>query len=139
MLQRMVEKTGIQLVVSSKTRASGRLDDLKLKRAIVNLVKNAKEALVDAAPAKNGAGGVINVAIGEEGDDLVFVVKDNGPGLAPEIEARLFESFATFGKAEGTGLGLALVKKIAEEHHGGVVVDSEEGAGCTFTIRIPRA
>lgn len=139
MLQRMVEKTGIKLVVEAKTKSSGRLDDLKLKRAIVNLVKNAKEALVDAAPANNGAGGVITVGIREEGDDIVFVVKDNGPGLAPEIEARLFESFATFGKAEGTGLGLALVKKIAEEHHGGVVVDSEEGVGCTFTIRIPRA
>jgi signal transduction histidine kinase len=131
MLQRIVEKTGITLRVGARSKSAVRLDDLKMKRALVNLVKNSREALADK--------GAIDVIIKDEGDDAVFVVNDDGPGLAPEIEGRVFDSFATFGKAEGTGLGLALVKRIAEEHHGGVVVESAPGQGCTFTIRLPRA
>ena len=129
MLQRLVERSDVTLHVDGQSRAAARLDDLKMKRALVNLVKNAKEA---------GAAS-IDVTIKDDGDDVIFVVKDDGPGLAPEIESRVFESFATFGKAEGTGLGLAFVKRIAEEHHGGVVVDSVVGGGCTFTLRVPRA
>ena len=131
-LRRIVDKTDITLVVDGQTRSAARIDDLKMKRALVNLVKNAREALGDRK-------GTINVQVKDEGDDVVFVVADDGPGLAPEIESRLFDSFATFGKKEGTGLGLALVKRIAEEHHGGVVVDSAPGQGCRFTIRVPRA
>lgn len=130
MLQRIVDGTAIQLKVDGQSKSAARLDDLKMKRALVNLVKNAKEALAGK--------GSIAVTVKDDADDVVFVVKDDGPGLAPEIENRLFESFATWGKAEGTGLGLALVKRIAEEHHGGVIVESAEGKGCTFTIRIPR-
>ncbi len=130
-LRRLVDQSDITLVVNGHTRSVARLDDLKMTRALVNLVKNAREAIGEAK-------GTITVQIKDEGDDLVFIVADDGPGLAPEIESRVFESFATFGKAEGTGLGLALVKRIAEEHHGGVVVDSAPAQGCTFTIRIPR-
>lgn len=143
MLRRLVDGTPLTLTFSCTTHAAARLDDLKMKRALVNLVKNAKEALGDAPTAGRGT---IRVTIreedraeGREEGSIVFVVADDGPGLAPEIEARVFESFATFGKAEGTGLGLALVKRIAEEHHGGVIVDSDAGRGCTFTIRLPRA
>ncbi|MDP2341432.1 MAG: GAF domain-containing sensor histidine kinase [Deltaproteobacteria bacterium] len=131
--RRMIDKGGpITLIVDGQTRSAARLDDLKMKRALVNLVKNAREALGEQK-------GTIRVEIKDEGEDVVFVVADDGPGLAPEIESRLFDSFATFGKEGGTGLGLALVKRIAEEHHGGVVVDSAPGQGCKFTIRIPRS
>ncbi len=135
MLRRLVDQTPIALSVRCATNAAVRLDDLKMKRAIVNLVKNAKEALLVAGTAAPA----IAFDVRADGDGIVFVVADNGPGLAPAIEARLFESFATYGKADGTGLGLALVKRIAEEHHGNVVVDSVAGRGCTFTVRVPRA
>ncbi len=141
-LRRLVEGTGIELVFQADIHSAARLDALKMKRLLVNLVKNAREAIDGQSARRAGplAGkGRITVQIREEAADVVFVVNDDGPGLAPEIEARVFESFATFGKAEGTGLGLALVKRIAEEHHGGVMVDSEAGAGCTFTVRMPRA
>ena len=131
-LRRIVDQTAITLIVDGKSRSSTRLDDLKMQRALVNLVKNAREAI-------DTGKGTIRVEITDEGDDVVFSVADDGPGLAPEIETRLFDSFTTFGKKAGTGLGLALVKRIAEEHHGSVVVDSRPGEGCTFTIRIPRA
>ena len=63
-------------------------------------------------------------------------MSDTDPGLAPEIENRLFESFATHGKAEGTGLGLALVKKILDDHNGEVRVQSVQGKGATFRLRL---
>lgn len=136
MLRRLVDKTPIALSVRCATNTAVRLDDLKMKRALVNLVKNAKEALLVAGTA---APAIAVDVRADAADGIVFVVTDNGPGLAPAIEARLFESFATYGKADGTGLGLALVKRIAEEHHGNVVVESVAGRGCTFTVRVPRA
>ena len=113
------------------------LDPVKVQRAIVNLVKNAREALEPL-----GRPGHIGVAIADDTrdgrDDLVFTVEDDGPGLAPEIAQRVFETFASFGKAGGTGLGLALVKRIAEDHRGGVTVEQPAGGGCRFIVRLPR-
>lgn len=64
-------------------------------------------------------------------------VADNGPGVAAEVTARLFEPFATHGKSGGTGLGLAIVKRIAESHGGTLTVASSPD-GATFTVRVPR-
>ena len=72
-----------------------------------------------------------------EGTEGVIQVADNGPGIAPELRGRLFEPFATFGKAGGTGLGLALSKKIIDDHGGSIQCVSEPGKGTTFTIRLP--
>ena len=100
---------------------------------------NASEAL-QQTPGKRGTISVsLSIAPRGERDDLIIVVEDNGPGLAPEIEDRLFQSFASFGKEGGTGLGLALVKRIAEDHNGAVTVESSPGGGCRFTVHLPRS
>jgi signal transduction histidine kinase len=137
MLKRLVEGAAVDFAVDTGTRAAVRVDELKLKRALANLVKNAREAIESRPPG--GERGRITLTVQEDGDVVVFRVADNGPGLPPAIEERLFQEFATFGKAHGTGLGLALVKRIAEEHNGNVVVDNRPGAGCTFSIRLPKA
>jgi nitrogen-specific signal transduction histidine kinase len=66
----------------------------------------------------------------------VFDMSDDGPGIPPELQGRLFELF-TSGKKGGTGLGLAIVKKIVDDHHGQITCDSGP-TGTTFRIRLPR-
>lgn len=130
MLRRLVAgKPGIALEVKAAYRGALRMDDLKMKRAIANLAKNAIEAMGDQ--------GKLTFAIEQVGDQVEFSIADTGPGLPPEMEGRLFEQFATHGKKEGTGLGLALVKRIVDDHHGEVRVTSRPGEGATFRLRVP--
>ena len=72
----------------------------------------------------------------------VFSVSDTGVGIAPEDHGRIFEEFRQVGtdyarKAEGTGLGLALTKRLVELHGGSISVRSAPGQGSTFTVELP--
>ncbi len=120
-------KTSLKVTVGYTGAA--RFDEIKLKRAIFNLARNAIEAMPN--------GGRFTLALSRDGDDLVFAASDNGPGIPPEIADKLFESFVTSGKKNGTGLGLAMVKKIAREHGGAVTCRSRPGKGTTFELRFP--
>ncbi len=104
-------------------------DKEKILRVLLNLIRNAKEVLE--------GGGKIKISAFLDRVEGVIQVADNGPGIAPELAGRLFQPFATFGKPGGTGLGLALSKKIVEEHGGSIQCDSEPGKGTVFTIRLP--
>jgi signal transduction histidine kinase len=66
-------------------------------------------------------------------------VRDTGPGIPPEERDRIFERFSRVGarRSDGAGLGLAIVRTIAEGHGGGVRVESQIGVGTTFTIEVP--
>ena len=105
-----------------------------LSRALTNLVANAiKYSLANTEV-------VISARAGE--DNLFISVADQGHGISPEYHARIFEKFFRVPRVEdadtpGTGLGLALVREIAELHGGRVIVESEVGVGSTFTIRLP--
>ena len=112
-----------------------------LRRALVNLLRNAREA---AGAAEAAGGGVVRISgervSGRPGgpDDLVrIVVEDSGPGIPSEAAARLFVPFFST-KAEGTGLGLSLVARIAALHGGSVAVDrSRDLGGASFALTIP--
>jgi nitrogen fixation/metabolism regulation signal transduction histidine kinase len=96
------------------------VDRSQLIQVIHNLIQNAQDAVGEEATAE------IIVQLGERvssrGDKLIrLTVLDNGPGISPEMKARLFEPYFT-SKARGNGLGLAIVKKIVEENHGKVVL-----------------
>jgi signal transduction histidine kinase len=119
----------IKLTTKVGYRGAVRIDDLKMKRALTNLAKNAFEAMNDK--------GELTISVEQVGDQVEIAVTDTGPGLPPEIEGRLFEQFATHGKKEGTGLGLALVKKIVDDPNGEIRVESRRGEGCTFRLRVP--
>lgn len=106
-----------------------RFDENKIKRAIFNLARNAIEAMP--------LGGRFTLAVEREGKDLIFRATDNGPGIPTDIADKLFESFVTSGKKNGTGLGLAMVKKIAKEHGGEVTCKTRPGKGTTFELRFP--
>jgi GAF domain-containing protein/DNA-binding response OmpR family regulator len=112
-------------------------DLTKVRQALFNLLSNA---------CKFTDRGVISLAVARETldgqDSMVFSVSDTGIGMAPEQLARLFEVFsqadaATTRKYGGTGLGLALSRRLCRMMGGDVIVESEAGRGSTFTIRLP--
>jgi nitrogen fixation/metabolism regulation signal transduction histidine kinase len=101
-----------------------------LERAIVNLIENALQAV--------GENGRISVEVraANEGGRVELEVRDSGPGLDPEIRDRVFEPFFST-KTSGSGLGLALVKKIAEDHGGGVILESSPGRETRALLWLP--
>lgn len=129
MLVPEVARFGATLEVEAKYDGTARFDASKLKRVILNLARNACQAM--------GQGGTFRWTIDRSGDNLVFECSDTGPGIPKEMEGRLFESFATHGKTDGTGLGLAMAKKIVDAHAGRISVHSVPGAGATFRLEIP--
>lgn len=111
------------------------LDERKFKQMLVNLLANA----VKFTPS----GGTVTLRAWCEDDSLRVSVADTGVGIAPEDHAAVFEEFRQVGsdidrKHEGTGLGLALVRKFAELHGGSVNVRSALGEGAEFTLRLPK-
>lgn len=111
---------------------TAKFDAGKLKRAIMNLARNAAEAMPDGGHFE------MRVERDEQPAEIRFICQDTGPGVPEEIRTTLFDSFVTAGKLHGTGLGLAIVKKIVDEHHGSITYEHRDGAGACFLIRIPQ-
>ena len=100
--------------------------------------------LIDNAIKYTPEGGQIKVRVRREQADVVLEVEDNGIGISPQYQERVFERFYRVDKARsqslgGTGLGLSIVRNIAERHYGSVGVTSQLGKGTTFTLRMPLA
>ena len=108
-------------------------DDVLLRRAFSNLVRNSLEACSDAGmPAQV----YVRSDITPGGTQLVF--EDNGPGFSPEYLAKAFQPFATT-KANGTGLGLAIVQKVIVSHNGHITAANRPEGGAQFRVRFPIA
>ena len=107
------------------------LDAERFREVLANLVDNAIAA-ASAQPAP-----IVTVTVEEEQGQLVVDVTDNGPGVPEDQRDRIFEPFVT-GKTQGTGLGLAVVKRIVELHKGTIAVSSNPGGGALFHVEIPR-
>lgn len=102
-----------------------------IETAITNLLANGLRY--------SPAGGVLALRVIDTGDELVFEVSDEGPGIPEELRTRLFERFARGeGASAGTGIGLSLVAEAARLHEGRVEVESEFGEGTTFRLCLPR-
>jgi len=108
-------------------------DERRIRQVVFNLLSNA----VKFAPA----GSTVDVAAARVDGEVRVSVSDSGPGIAPEDQARIFEEFqqAAAGREqrEGTGLGLALSRRLVELHGGHIWVDSEVGKGSTFAFTLP--
>jgi two-component system phosphate regulon sensor histidine kinase PhoR len=107
-----------------------------VQRALTNLIDNA----IKYSPAQT----TVTVEAMAEREQLVLRVSDQGPGIAPEHQARIFERFYRVDKSRsrklgGTGLGLSIVRHAAQAHGGTVIVQSTLGQGSTFLLRIPLA
>jgi signal transduction histidine kinase len=111
-------------------QVAGWFDQRKLERALYNLILNACEA----AP---GVGGTVEVTAAEVAGSITISVADNGPGIAESIRERLFHPFVSYGKENGTGLGLAVVLKIVQDHGGEIVVERTAQGRTVFRIVLP--
>lgn len=103
-------------------------DKVKLEEVLLNLLKNAKEAI--------SGKGSIRLSSGRKKDLLSIQIKDNGCGIPAERLESIFEPFKTY-KQGGTGLGLSLSRRIIEAHGGSISVTSKEGKGTAFTVKLP--
>jgi signal transduction histidine kinase len=126
----LLEQTKIQLDLKP-TDTVIPANGAKLLRVLQNVCGNAIEAM--------SAGGKLEISSQEQGDDLLLLIRDNGPGIPEAIRETLFDPFVTHGKKQGTGLGMAITKNFVEAHHGKIWFETELGKGTTFFIQLPRS
>jgi signal transduction histidine kinase len=130
-LAETAEAQGVEVVLDIPPEIELPLERNRMERAFVNLVGNALEAMP--------GGGAVQLSAALEGDTVLVEVRDNGPGIAPEIRSQLFQPFVSAGKRNGLGLGLALTRQTVVEHGGEMWVESESGLGARFLFRLPGA
>ncbi|HET7825410.1 MAG TPA: ATP-binding protein, partial [Anaeromyxobacter sp.] len=131
----VVPATGRAVDVQLDLRGDGTVECIpeELNQVLTNLVQNAIEAVPD---------GTGRVRIDGSGDaqTLVLSVADNGPGIPPDVQARLFTPFfTTKGPGRGMGLGLTIARRVVNAHGGTLQLTSAPGAGAEFVVRLPRA
>jgi signal transduction histidine kinase len=119
----------IELIADVPDALECRMARARMERVFSNLFENAIEAM--------RSGGQISIR-GEASDGSIVVrVDDTGPGISPALRSRLFQPFATAGKKNGLGLGLALSRQTLLDHGGDMWVDAN-GPGARFWLRLPQ-
>jgi len=117
----------------------GTLDPGGIYNMLTNLVANAVDACrFDPSESKQHHTITLRCSVGEK-NTTVLEVEDDGAGIPDEMNSRVFEDFFSTKGSEGTGIGLLVVQKVAEEHGGSVTYTSKPGQGTTFTITLPTA
>lgn len=131
LIDAVLQRTGDHRVEVHREEMPARwsLDPERIQQVLVNLIENALAA--------SGEGQVVELSAAEEEGMLVLRVEDRGSGIEPGEEERVFEPFYT-RRVQGTGLGLAVARRIAEGHGGTLQADNREGGGARFTVRLPR-
>lgn len=124
-----IEGENIEIELDYDEKLYGKFDPFKMKRVILNLLKNGSEAIKDEGKIKLKAEKKDNV--------LEFYVIDDGKGIPESIVDRIFDPFFTYKKS-GSGLGMTVVKKVVDEHKGDIDIKSKEGEGTTFKISLPQ-
>jgi signal transduction histidine kinase len=123
----------VSIVFATSSNAEADIDARKLESAIYNLLLNACQAVI-VSPFRPE----VNVYI-EEVDEWIYItVVDNGPGVPSSIRKTLFDPFVTSGKRNGTGLGLTLVRRIAQEHGGDIRLEESNRGRTAFTFSMAK-
>ena len=104
-------------------------DSNQLHQVFVNLIINAIEAV--------GHDGKVEIEAGEKDGKVEVIVRDNGTGIPEDVLPKIFDAFFTSKKGKGTGIGLAIAKRIIEKHGGEIIVESTREKGTCFTISLP--
>jgi signal transduction histidine kinase len=120
----------VRIRVSWDGVTEGWFDFKKLERALLNLLLNACEVV----PPESGQ---IDVGLRRNGQSLEVRISDNGPGIAEAVRDSLFDPFVSYGKENGTGMGLTVVQKILQDHGGDVEVERTSPEGTTFRVSVP--
>jgi signal transduction histidine kinase len=131
-IRQEIETRQVELVCEADPPAVGvRMDPKRLSHVFHNLAHNACDAMPD--------GGTLTCTFKVTEQELVTEMRDTGPGIAPEIATRLFEAFATHGKASGTGLGLSICRRILDDHQGTIEAENAAEGGAVFRFALPLA
>lgn len=120
----------IQIKVDASAQFKVIVDVARITQMLLNLMKNGIQAMPD--------GGVLSIEVRQRRSSVFITVRDGGIGIAPEHIQHIFEPFWT-SKTQGTGLGLALCRKVALEHGGSLTVESTVGVGTEFIVTLPVA
>ena len=133
-LQPIAEKQQVEVVLESFRPVTAEVDEVKLSLAITNLVENAIKY--------NKEYGYVKVSLDADHQFATIMVEDNGIGIPEEAQEHIFERFYRVDKSHsreigGTGLGLAIARNAILLHRGSIKIDSEEGQGTVFTVKIP--
>lgn len=123
------ERAGVSIELeSSKAVVKLRADEDLLKQALLNVVNNGIEAMQQ--------GGRLKVGVEKTGEEITIIVSDQGPGIPPQMQERIFNLYFTT-KAKGSGIGLAMTFRIVQLHNGSIDFVTQPGAGTTFRLRFP--
>ena len=131
-IERRARERGVLLEVKRYPKAEPWwMDARAIERCLVNLASNG----IDATP---GGGTVtLKVSAAPEGNGLLFLVSDTGAGIPPEAREKVFDLFFSTKQSKGTGLGLAVARKVIEEHGGTITFTTEVNEGTVFSVVLP--
>jgi signal transduction histidine kinase len=121
----------VGFTIDNKVNEPVFFDESKIRRVLMNLLKNSSEAIEEK--------GEIRIVASLTANWLQISLIDNGPGVAEDIRPELFKPFVTQGKTHGTGLGLAICKKLVQEHGGRLEFIPIQPQGARFDIRLPQS
>jgi signal transduction histidine kinase len=124
----------LQVTWEAKDVPGCRGDARQINHLFTNLLDNALKYLDPARP------GVIEITGEKRTDEVVYCIKDNGIGIALEARDKIFEPFQRLDShnGQGEGMGLSIVRRIVERHHGRLWVESEPDQGSAFYVALPR-
>jgi signal transduction histidine kinase len=120
----------VRISIRQQGNCTGWFDTKKVERALYNLLLNACDAV-------SGEDGRISIELTEINHGVQIRVVDNGPGIPESIRTKLFEPFVSYGKENGTGLGLTVVQKIIQDHGGDIVLEKTSEEGTVFRVNLP--
>lgn len=121
----------IALAIESSGVHNALFDPRKMERVFYNL-------LLNSCQAAQVCGGHVGVAVAEQNGDLRIQITDDGPGVEASIRDKLFQPFVSYGKENGTGLGLTIAQKIVQDHHGSLHLESSVPGRTVMEIILPR-
>jgi len=128
-IEKDLTKRNIKLEKALNFQGKVKVDQDKIVRVFYNIASNA----ADAMPT----GGTLTVSTEDAGGMVRVEFKDTGTGMPEEVKRKIFEPFVTYGKKHGTGLGMAIVKKVMDDHKGKIEIETEMGKGTTIRLFFP--
>ena len=128
---------GVHLKKSIPARLNLHADSDQLHRVLVNLMRNARQAIESDPTRRTGRRGMVRVSVTTGDGDCVIQIADDGPGIPPRLSESLFEPFVSGRASEGAGLGLAISRELAASHGGSLTLVETGPTGTTFALRLP--
>jgi signal transduction histidine kinase len=128
---------GVRLAKSIPARLSIQADPDQLHRVLVNLMRNARQAIESDPTRRTPRKGVVRVVASTGDGACTIQITDDGPGIPSRLSESLFEPFVSGRASEGAGLGLAISRELAASHGGALTLVETGPTGTTFALRLP--